>query len=123
MRRAWPLALMRSAGIGSHSQARAQGALAKAGSPDPRFDRLCIMSHSPCQTLDLLFRFRALGRADPRSDVDGRLKGGQIDLHGAALSDRQDAIEHDARRLYLAILGALNHGPHHVGTVVGHHLL
>ncbi len=53
-------------GSGPKSQARARGTLAKAGSPDPRFDRLCITSHSPCQTLDLLFRFRALGRAGRR---------------------------------------------------------
>ncbi len=40
--------------IGSQSTARTRGTMAKAGFPDPRFDRFYIPSRSPCRNAELL---------------------------------------------------------------------
>ena len=59
MRRVWPLALMLCADRVPNKNAHFRGrALTRAGSPDPRNDRICITSSCPRQ-----FRLRAF---DPR---------------------------------------------------------
>ena len=64
---------------------------------------------------------------DDLDDIDQHvghiLNGRQVKLDGAALPHGHDTIQHQPCRLHVAALGRRQDGLHHIGSVVGKHLV